>query len=66
MPGANAAAAWKEMGGAVGILESFVDFACEVSVIVGAIALTRIVGANSAPSDFTKPSTPAFAVAILA
>jgi len=26
--------AWKEMGGRVGILEAFVDFACEVSVIV--------------------------------
>jgi len=33
-PGMNAAAAWKEMGGTVGILESFVDFACEISVIV--------------------------------
>ncbi len=26
--------AWNEMGGKVGILESFVDFACEVSVII--------------------------------
>lgn len=32
--GMTAADAWKEMGGAVGILEAFVDFACEVSVIV--------------------------------
>lgn len=30
----DAAAAWREMGGEAGILESFVDFACEVSVIV--------------------------------
>lgn len=28
------AMAWREMGGETGILESFVDFACEVSVIV--------------------------------
>lgn len=33
-PGADPAKAWDEMGGAVGILESFVDFAREVSVIV--------------------------------
>jgi len=33
-PGMNAEKAWKEMGGATGILESFVDFACEISVIV--------------------------------
>jgi 5-(carboxyamino)imidazole ribonucleotide synthase len=26
--------AWRQMGGEVGILESFVDFACEISVIV--------------------------------
>jgi len=32
--GMEAATAWREMGSAVGILESFVDFACEVSVIV--------------------------------
>jgi len=31
-----------------------------VSVTVGAMALMRIVGANSAPRDFTKPSTPRF------
>jgi 5-(carboxyamino)imidazole ribonucleotide synthase len=36
--------AWRQMGGALGILEQFVDFACEVSVIVsrgrdGALAL---------------------------
>jgi hypothetical protein len=37
-----------------------------VSVIVGAMALIRTTEANSAPSDFTNPSTPAFAVAILA
>ncbi|MGB9153292.1 MAG: 5-(carboxyamino)imidazole ribonucleotide synthase [Alphaproteobacteria bacterium] len=37
-PGTNAAEAWREMGGAVGILEAFVDFACEVSVIVAARA----------------------------
>ena len=29
---------WREMGGDVGILEAFVDFACEVSVIVAARA----------------------------
>jgi 5-(carboxyamino)imidazole ribonucleotide synthase len=34
VPGMNALAAWKEIGGTAGILESFVDFACEVSVIV--------------------------------
>ena len=34
VPGMKAADAWKEMGGATGILESFVDFACEISVIV--------------------------------
>ncbi len=33
-PGMKAADAWKEMGSDVGILEAFVDFACEVSVIV--------------------------------
>src|SRR6201987_1746139 len=27
--------AWQRMGGEIGILESFVDFACEISVIVG-------------------------------
>jgi 5-(carboxyamino)imidazole ribonucleotide synthase len=27
-------AAWRQMGGEIGILESFVDFACEISVIV--------------------------------
>jgi 5-(carboxyamino)imidazole ribonucleotide synthase len=31
---ADAAKVWKEMGGAAGILESFVDFACEISVII--------------------------------
>ena len=30
--------AWRRMGGAVGILEQFVDFACEVSVIVARAA----------------------------
>jgi len=29
-----AAKAWKEMGGDIGILESYIDFACEISVIV--------------------------------
>lgn len=33
-PGMMAADAWKEMGGSAGILEAFVDFACEISVIV--------------------------------
>lgn len=33
-PGMKAEAAWKEMGGQSGILEAFVDFACEISVIV--------------------------------
>ena len=37
-PGMSAEAAWREMGGAVGILEAFVDFSCEVSVIVAARA----------------------------
>lgn len=34
----NAEEAWKEMGSSIGILESFVDFACEISVIVAARA----------------------------
>ena len=34
----DAVQAWAEMGGKVGILEAFVDFACEVSVIVAARA----------------------------
>ena len=37
-----------------------------VFVTVGAIAFTRIVGANSAPKDFVKPSTADFAAATLA
>jgi 5-(carboxyamino)imidazole ribonucleotide synthase len=41
--GADLSAAWRKIGGEIAILESFVDFACEVSVIVarngeGAIA----------------------------
>lgn len=43
-PNADAEAAWRQMGGARGILEGFVDFRCEISVIVargrdGAMAL---------------------------
>jgi 5-(carboxyamino)imidazole ribonucleotide synthase len=30
--------AWREMGGATGIVEAFVDFACEVSVVIAARA----------------------------
>jgi 5-(carboxyamino)imidazole ribonucleotide synthase len=37
-PGVKAADAWREMGSSVGILEAFVDFVCEVSVIVAARA----------------------------
>jgi 5-(carboxyamino)imidazole ribonucleotide synthase len=33
-PETDAADAWRRMGGESGILESFVDFACEISVIV--------------------------------
>jgi 5-(carboxyamino)imidazole ribonucleotide synthase len=33
-PDLNVEDAWQRMGGAVGILESFVDFSCEISVIV--------------------------------
>ena len=33
-PDTKAEEAWRRMGGEIGILESFVDFACEVSVIV--------------------------------
>ncbi|HEY0523505.1 MAG TPA: 5-(carboxyamino)imidazole ribonucleotide synthase [Stellaceae bacterium] len=33
-PDADAAEAWRRMGGESGILEDFVDFACEISVIV--------------------------------
>src|SRR6185312_12435303 len=35
---AKAGAAWRRMGGGLGILEAFVDFACEVSVIVARTA----------------------------
>lgn len=47
-PGMKAVDAWKEMGASVGILEAFVDFACEVSVIVacradGALATFPVV-----------------------
>jgi 5-(carboxyamino)imidazole ribonucleotide synthase len=42
--GANAREAWKDMGGVAGILESFVDFACEISVIVA----RRADGASAA------------------
>lgn len=43
-PGMKAEEAWKEMGGQVGILEAFVDFLCEVSVIVA----RRADGASAA------------------
>ena len=33
-PEIRAEEAWRRMGGEIGILESFVDFACEISVIV--------------------------------
>src|SRR5260221_14776914 len=33
-PDTDLAAAWRQMGAELGILESFVDFACEISVIV--------------------------------
>jgi len=33
-PDANPEDAWRQMGGAIGILEGFVDFACEISVII--------------------------------
>src|SRR5438874_10966055 len=33
-PETNAEDAWRRMGGEIAILESFVDFACEISVIV--------------------------------
>ena len=33
-PDTKAEEAWRRMGGEIGILESFVDFACEISVIV--------------------------------
>src|SRR5260370_22040402 len=33
-PEIKAEEAWRRMGGEIGILESFVDFACEISVIV--------------------------------
>lgn len=34
VPGMSAQDAWRDMGSSAGILEAFVDFACEVSVIV--------------------------------
>jgi 5-(carboxyamino)imidazole ribonucleotide synthase len=37
-PAIDAADAWREMGAAVGILEGFVDFRCEISVIVARAA----------------------------
>jgi 5-(carboxyamino)imidazole ribonucleotide synthase len=36
--GTSAEDAWRRMGGSLGILESFVDFACEISVIVARTA----------------------------
>jgi 5-(carboxyamino)imidazole ribonucleotide synthase len=33
-PGSDPAEAWRQMGAATGIIEGFVDFACEISVIV--------------------------------
>jgi 5-(carboxyamino)imidazole ribonucleotide synthase len=33
-PEINSGEAWRQMGGEIGILEAFVDFACEISVIV--------------------------------
>ncbi len=33
-PDSDLAAAWREMGAEIGILESFVDFVCEISVIL--------------------------------
>jgi 5-(carboxyamino)imidazole ribonucleotide synthase len=33
-PDSDAATAWTEMGGEIGILESFIDYRCEVSVVV--------------------------------
>jgi 5-(carboxyamino)imidazole ribonucleotide synthase len=43
-PDTDAAAAWSAMGGETGILEAFVDFACEISVIVA----RRADGASAA------------------
>ena len=43
-----------------------VDVATEIFVLGYPMALTLMVGANSAPKDFTKPSTPDFAAATLA
>jgi 5-(carboxyamino)imidazole ribonucleotide synthase len=37
-PDADPAEVWKKMGGELGILEGFVDFACEISVIVARAA----------------------------
>ena len=37
-PGTRADEAWRQMGGARGILEGFVDFRCEVSVVVARAA----------------------------
>jgi len=42
--GTKPASAWKEMGGAEGIVESFVPFACEISVIIA----RRADGASAA------------------
>jgi 5-(carboxyamino)imidazole ribonucleotide synthase len=41
-PGGDLAAAWRGIGGGVAILEKFVDFACEISVIVARNGLGAI------------------------
>jgi len=52
--GYSPALAWKEMGGEAGILESFIDFACEISVIVA----RRADGATAAyPASRTFTAT---------
>jgi 5-(carboxyamino)imidazole ribonucleotide synthase len=37
-PNTEPAEAWRQMGGALGIIEAFVDFACEISVIIARTA----------------------------
>ncbi|HYD31164.1 MAG TPA: 5-(carboxyamino)imidazole ribonucleotide synthase [Azospirillaceae bacterium] len=61
---ADPAEAWRQMGGEVGIVEGFVDFACEVSVIVarradGAVATYPVVENRHAHHILAETIVPA-------
>lgn len=60
----DAVAAWRQMGGAQGILEGYVDFRCEVSVIVargldGAVAAYPVVENHHAHHILDRTIAPA-------